>query len=300
MKKVILITGTSSGVGLSLAVKLAADGHTVYASMRDINKAAPLKEAMNAKGVSYHLLPLDVESSSSVNNAIQTVIAEQGKIDCLINNAGAGFVNTLEHTSEEQIQKIMDINFMGVVRTIKAVIPHMRQANEGHIINVSSVGGLVGQPFNEIYCAAKFAVEGLTESLASYLQAFNIQFTAVEPGGIASEFINNVFKNHQAPTFDQDEQYTSLFSQYVNGAQNRANSEQNSVYQTSDEVADCIIDVINSENSPLRFRTSAWAEEFCELKTKADPTGNESVNKVYQRFLGTEEKRIGPRSTKLL
>lgn len=290
MKKVILITGTSSGVGLSLAVKLAADGHMVYASMRDLTKAGTLEEAMAAQGLGYHLLPLDVESKESVDGAIQSIITEQGKIDCLINNAGAGFVNTLEHTSEEQIQKIMDINFMGVVRTTKAVIPHMRQANQGQIINISSVGGLVGQPFNEIYCAAKFAVEGFTESLASYLQAFNIQFTAVEPGGIASEFINNVFKNHQTPTFEQDEQYTNLFSQYVSGAQNRAASEQNSVYQTSDEVADCIIDVINSSNPPLRVRTSAWAEEFCELKTKADPTGNESVDKVYQRFLSAKEE----------
>jgi len=292
MKKVILITGTSSGLGLSLAVKLAADGHTVYASMRELSKAAALKEAMDAEGTSYHIVPLDVESKESVDSAIQTIITEQGKIDCLINNAGLGFVNTLEHTSEEQIQKIMDINFMGVVRTTKAVIPHMREANQGQIINLSSVGGLVGQPFNEIYCAAKFAVEGFTESLASYLKTFNIQFTAVEPGGIASEFINNVFKNHQAPTFEQDEQYTNLFTQYVSSAQNRANSEQNSVYQTSDEVADCIMDVINSDNPPLRIRTSAWAEEFCELKTKADPTGNESVKKVYQRFLGAEEKIV--------
>jgi NAD(P)-dependent dehydrogenase (short-subunit alcohol dehydrogenase family) len=107
----------------------------------------------------------------------------EGKIDVLINNAGAGFVRTVEQATEEEIRWVTDVNYFGTVRCIKEVIPHMRSARSGHIINISSVGGLVGQPFNELYCASKFAVEGLTEAMATYMEpAFGIKFTVVEPG----------------------------------------------------------------------------------------------------------------------
>ena len=157
MKKVIIVTGTSSGLGLSLAIKLAKEGHCVYATMRHLTKQTTLVDAAKAHAVSLHIKQLDVQDTASVKQCISEIIKEQGRIDCLINNAGMGFIKSTEQATEAEIQQIMDINFMGVVRCIKEVLPHMRKAKHGHIINISSVGGLVGQPLNEIYCASKFA-----------------------------------------------------------------------------------------------------------------------------------------------
>ncbi|MEC9396030.1 MAG: SDR family oxidoreductase, partial [Myxococcota bacterium] len=193
MSKVILITGTSTGLGVSIAVQAAAAGHIVYATMRDLSKRQVLDDAAAAAGVTLHISRLDVQDSESIAEAVQAMIAREGRVDVLVNNAGVGFARSLEQASEEDIQRVIDVNFTGVVRCTRAVLPYMREARAGHVINISSVGGLIGQPFNEIYCGAKFAVEGFTESLSSYVTpAFGVHFTAVEPGGIASEFANNV------------------------------------------------------------------------------------------------------------
>ncbi|HHF0525054.1 TPA: SDR family oxidoreductase [Legionella anisa] len=289
MKKIILVTGTSSGLGLSVSIKLAEQGHTVYASMRNLDKADQIKQAIAKKNLSIHLIQMDVESTESVARAVSTILDKNGRIDCLINNAGMGFVETTEKASEEKINQVMNINFMGVVRTTKAVLPAMRQAKSGQIINITSVGGLIGQPFNEIYCASKFAVEGLTESMASYIQPFfNIKFTAIEPGGIVSEFSTNVMKNSTID-FSENDEYAPIFKRYFEDARDRfKNASTVDVYQSSDQVADCVVDVVNSKNPPLRIRTSEWAENFCKLKTQADPMGTKSVATVYKLFLAQE------------
>lgn len=289
MEKIILISGTSSGVGLSLAIRLAEQGHVVYASMRNLAKATQLTQLIEEKSLKIHLIQMDVESTESVTQAVATIIKQQGRIDCLINNAGMGFVETIEQASDEKITQVMNINFMGIVRTIKAVMPSMRKAKSGQVINISSVGGLIGQPFNEIYCASKFAVEGLTESMACYIQpSFNIKFTVVEPGGITSEFANNVMKTSELPKDTDTDEYAPLFKQYFEEARARFAKSAIPVYQTSEQVADCVVDVVNSENPPLRIRTSEWANEFCTLKTQADPTGNKSVAKVYKLLMAKE------------
>ena len=138
--------------------------------MRDLGKQALLADAAAAKNLDIVIRQLDVEQTSSVEACIADMMATEGRIDVLVNNAGAGFVRSTEQATEDEIRRVMDVNFMGVVRCTKAVMPHMRAAASGHIVNISSVGGLVGQPFNEIYCAAKFAVEGYTEAMASYLE----------------------------------------------------------------------------------------------------------------------------------
>ncbi|SFJ89503.1 SDR family oxidoreductase [Jannaschia pohangensis] len=283
MKKVILITGTSTGLGLAIAVQAAQAGHTVYATMRNIEKRGTLDEAARNAGVSLDLLQLDVRDSASVLLAVEAVITRHGRVDVLINNAGVGYVRSLEQADETEIQSILDINYMGVVRCIKAVIPHMRQARAGHIVNITSVGGLVGQPFNEIYCGAKFAVEGLTESMASYITpAFGIRFTAVEPGGIASEFANSVRANMEASGGLLDDEYLPILQKYVAGAQTR---RDDGAFQTADDVAQVVMQVITTKKTPVRIRTSDWAEEFAGLKTGLDPDGNKLRRLVMERFL---------------
>lgn len=283
MSKVILITGCSTGLGISIAVQAAQAGHTVYATMRNLAKRDALDTAVSEAGVSINILALDVQSTDSVNAAVGQVIAEQGRIDVLINNAGAGYVRSTEQATEEDINWVMDVNFNGVVRGTKAVLPHMRKARSGHVITVSSVGGLVGQPFNEIYCAAKFAVEGYTEALASYAgPAFGIHFSVVEPGGIATEFAANVMKQVEATGGMLDDEYLPLLQTYVAGAQNRA---ADGLYQTADEVAEVVLGVMNSDNPPIRKRTSEWSEGFASHKTSGDPDGKKGQELIQTFFM---------------
>lgn len=283
MPKVILITGTSTGLGVATAVQAAQAGHTVYATMRNTQKRGTLDAAAQVAGVSLNVLQLDVQDTGSVNAAVDTVIAEQGRIDVLINNAGMGYVRSLEQAEETDIQKILDINYTGVTRCIKAVMPHMRKARAGHVINISSVGGLVGQPFNEIYCGAKFAVEGLTEAMASYITpAFGIHFTAVEPGGIASEFANTVLEQVEQTGGMLEDEYLPILQKYIAGSQNR---QETGIYQTADEVAAIVMKVMGSEQPPVRTRTSEWSEDFSKLKTGLDPDGLKQQSLVAEQFL---------------
>jgi NAD(P)-dependent dehydrogenase (short-subunit alcohol dehydrogenase family) len=197
--KTVLITGASTGLGASLALLLAERGHRVWATMRDLAKQTPLADAAARKQVPLTIRQLDVQRSESVNQCVAAMLASEDRIDVLVNNAGAGFIRTTEQATEDEIRWVMDLNFMGVVRCTKAVLPHMREARRGHIVNISSVGGLVGQPFNELYCAAKFAVEGYTEAMASYMEeGFGLHFSIVEPGGISSDFVKNVMAKTEA------------------------------------------------------------------------------------------------------
>ncbi|KHA51297.1 SDR family oxidoreductase [Sulfitobacter geojensis] len=283
MTKIVLITGTSTGLGVATAVQAAQAGHTVYASMRNTQKRDTLDAAAQAAGVSLNVLQLDVQDAASVNAAVDTVITEQGRIDVLINNAGMGYVRSLEQAEEADIQKILDINYTGVARCIKAVMPHMRKARAGHVINISSVGGLVGQPFNEIYCGAKFAVEGLTEAMASYITpAFGIHFTAIEPGGITSEFANTVLEQVEQTGGMLDDEYLPILQKYISGSQSR---QETGIYQTADEVAEVVMKVMGSEKPPVRTRTSQWSEDFSNLKTGLDPDGLKQQSRVAEQFL---------------
>ncbi|MDF1796654.1 MAG: SDR family oxidoreductase [Coxiellaceae bacterium] len=286
--KVALVTGTSTGLGLALTKALLESGYKVYATMRDITKKDALITATASCGDNLAIRKLDVTKPDTITACVNEIIAQESRIDLLINNAGLGFAKTTEHASEEEVQNILDINFLGVVRCTKAVLPIMRQQKTGHIINISSVGGLVGQPFNELYCAAKFAVEGYTESLATYIQPyFGIKFTLIEPGAIQSEFFNNASKSLalDAPAND----YTELFQRYVTTLQQRTSTGSNSSSQTTEEVANLVIECIASKNPPLRLRTSDWANQFCQLKTQADPSGDTLRTEITKAFLKLPE-----------
>ncbi|MSR11423.1 MAG: SDR family oxidoreductase [Gammaproteobacteria bacterium] len=288
MGKVALVTGTSTGVGLHLSVMLAQQGYTTYATMRNLSKQDALLKLAKEAGVKIKLKALDVQDSASVQNCVNEILAEAGGIDLLVNNAGAGFVRTTEQATEAEIQWVLDVNFMGVVRCTKAVIAHMREKRSGYIINVTSVGGLVGQPFNEFYCGAKFAVEGYTESLASYVQPkFGINFTCVEPGGITTEFANSVFSQLHSTGGMLEDEYKPILQQYIGAAQARRAAQGDAgVFQTAEQVAQVIVDCANNPQPPIRVRTSAWAENFCQLKTGLDPDGRKLQALVLKNVLG--------------
>ena len=288
MQKTLLVTGASTGLGLSVAIKAAKDGHKVYASMRNLDKRSALDEAVQEAGVDIPVLHLDVQDNESIEKAVADIIAAEGRLDVLVANAGVGFVRTTEHAEFEDIDWLFDTNVTGVIRCVKAVLPHMREARSGHVIAITSVGGLVGQPFNELYCSTKFAVEGYLEGLASYVgPAFNIDFSLVEPGGIQSEFANSVLAHFQKTGGMIEDDYLPILQKYLGLAQARlTDGDREGVYQTADEVASVVIDVMAQEHPPLRTRTSPWSEAFSELKTQVDPDGRKLQAKVIEQLLG--------------
>lgn len=286
-KQVALISGTSSGLGLELALVLAQNNYTVFATMRNLNSKAKLLERAQAQNLELYILEMDVTNNISVANCVAQVIAEAGKIDLLINNAGAGFIRSTEQATWKEIEEVTNVNYLSVVRCVKEVLPHMRQQLSGHIINISSVGGLVGQPFNELYCAAKFAIEGYTESMATYItEAFNINFSLVEPGGISSEFANSVRSNLSQNGGVFDDSYKNMLMRYIDNPKRAELIKTTDMYQTPEQVARVIWNqAINCVNPPLRIRTSKWSEELCHLKTQADKDGLKLRQQVIDTFL---------------
>ena len=283
MSKVVLVTGASTGLGLGVSIGAARNGHKVYATMRDLSKRAALDAAAMTANVQINLLTLDVQKINTIESAVAHIIDAEGHIDCVVNNAGMGFVRSTEQATLGDAERVMDVNFMGVLRLTKVVLPHMRENGSGHFINISSVGGLVGQPFNEIYCASKFAVEGYTEALASYVQGpFGIKFTLVEPGGIQSEFANSAMKQVNETGGILQDAYLPILQNYMSGMKERGMS----AFQTVQQVAAEVLNVMENPEPPLRIRTSPWAEDFANFKTGLDPDGTKSLDMVVKRFLG--------------
>lgn len=271
MTQTFLITGASGGLGLATAVKAAQAGFRVYATMRDPAKSAAINSALDAAGVTAQIIPLDVQDQGTIDRAVAHIMADAGRIDVLVNNAGSGFVRTVEQASEADIDWVLDVNLRGVIRCTKAVLPAMRAARSGRVITISSVGGLVGQPFNELYCAAKFGVEGFMESLSTYAgPAFGIHFTLVEPGGIRSDFAASAMAQYAASGGMTQDDYLPLLQAYIAGVQARSGSN---AHQSAEQVAEVVMNCAASPAPPVRVRTSDWAETFTALKTSGDPDG---------------------------
>jgi NAD(P)-dependent dehydrogenase (short-subunit alcohol dehydrogenase family) len=188
--QVILITGTSSGIGRLAAETLARAGHSVYASMRDM--AFRNREAAETLAkIPVRVIDLDVTQTESVNHAVQTVIQEAGRLDVLVNNAGHMSIGIAEAFTEAQVQQQMDVNFLGPVRTCRAVLPHMRQRGQGLIIHVTSVVGRVLFPACAFYCASKFALEAYAEVLHYELSGLGVESVIVEPGPFPTRLLAN-------------------------------------------------------------------------------------------------------------
>jgi NAD(P)-dependent dehydrogenase (short-subunit alcohol dehydrogenase family) len=252
---VVLVTGTSSGIGLATAVQAAKAGHQVVATMRDTSRA----DALRAASPDIDVRQLDVTDSDSITAAIDGVIRDYGRLDAVVNNAGAGHIGTVETDSVDNFRKVMETNFFGVVQVTKAAMPHLR-VGRGRLITVTSVGGVVGQPFNEAYCAAKFAVEGMMESLAPVAAQHGVTVTVVEPGAVASEFVANVGVDRDT-MFDAAGPYAPQLKAYVGRT-----SASFSGAQTSDEAAATILEALTAEQPPFRMQTSAWASQFNGVK----------------------------------
>lgn len=180
MKKVVLITGASSGFGKATAERLADKGYIVYGTSR--------KSMQHEK---IHYLQMDVTNTESVAEGVENIVQKEGRIDVLINNAGMGIGGSLELATQEEIAIQMNTNFMGCVNVCQKVLPFMRKQREGRIINLSSIGGVMGLPYQGFYSASKFAIEGFSEALSAEVKGFGIKVSLVEPGDFATNFTAN-------------------------------------------------------------------------------------------------------------
>lgn len=182
MRKTVLITGASSGIGKATTQKLLNDGYCVYASARNLTKLMPLK----ADGA--EILELDVTQDESMRLAVDRIIQECGRLDILINNAGYGSYGALEDIPMEEARHQFEVNVFGLGRLTQLVLPQMREQSFGKIVNITSVGGKIYEPLGSWYHASKFAVEGLSDCLRLELQPFGIDVIIVEPGPIRTEW----------------------------------------------------------------------------------------------------------------
>jgi len=282
--QIVLISGCSSGIGLATAVFLAKDAEKrfkVYATMRNLAKKGQLEEeGKEYLGDTLIIKRLDVCSDESVNKAVQELLDTEGKIDVLFNNAGIGAICALECFPINKAQEMMDVNFFGTLRLIKAVLPSMKARQTGHIINCSSEIGVVGIPFYDIYAASKFAVEGLTESLAPMLRQFNIRCTILEPGPVATAMVQKLEawgESIDNSTADQKTQellkvWFDMFPEVAGTA------------LKSNKIAETVKEIILGENTNFRCQTNVdfFAKEIAS-KLK-DPTSNEPVDLIEKRL----------------
>ncbi|MDR2084602.1 MAG: SDR family oxidoreductase [Bacteroidales bacterium] len=186
--KVILITGATSGLGQAIAELLADKGHIVYGTSRTI----PTKKDIVAEEKKHvRLLQMDITKVESIRSCMQTLIDNEGKIDILINNAGVGIGGVLELSTKEEINFQINTNLIGTMNVCSEVLPHMRKQRSGKIINMSSIAGVMGIPYQGLYSVSKFGIEGYSEALSLEVHQFNIKIILVEPGDFHTEFTSN-------------------------------------------------------------------------------------------------------------
>ena len=256
-QQVIIITGASSGFGKATAEILSAKGHIVYGLCR--------REMQDSD---IHYRQCDVRNREQIATVVAEIVKEQGLVDVLINNAGMGIGGALELATDEEIDLQMGTNFMGCVNMCQAVLPYMRKARRGKIINLSSIGGVMGLPYQGFYSASKFAIEGFTEALAAEVTGFGIRVCMVEPGDFATGFTGSR-KNSQATMNDPD--YGPIFKRSLAIIE----KEENGGLQP-EVLARRIVKLVEKKKPPLR-NVVANLEQWLSTVIKRVLTGNQMV-----------------------
>lgn len=255
-----LVTGTSSGIGLQTAVQLAQAGVEVVATVRDLARADALRQAARAAGVEVDVHELDVTSDASSEQCVRDVVDQHGRLDLLVNNAGAGMVGTLEQLSLDDLRSALELNFIGVARLTKLVLPHLRDRGSGRIVTVTSVGGVVGQPFNDAYCAAKFAVEGMMQALAPVAERLGVTVSVVEPAAVASAFAGSAISEASGRMDRPDDAYAELLTAY-----RRRTSAAFAAAQSPRDAAAAVVAACLDPEPRFRYQTSDTASAFAGL-----------------------------------
>lgn len=216
---VVVITGCSTGIGRELCRIMTDKGCTVVATARNVESLDDLSVSMK--------LPLDVAKKETIATAINSVISQFHRIDIVVNNAGFSLRGALEEIDVGQAKSMFDVNVFGVINMLQAVVPVMRRQQSGRIINIGSISGKFAQPINGAYCASKFAVEALSDTLRLELRRYNIETTVIEPGPVNTNFFNTLNHNSHDLLSNSDSGYASFYQsdKKSRGSQKRTNTK---------------------------------------------------------------------------
>ena len=258
-EKVAVVTGSSSGIGLETALTLARNGFLTYATIRNLAKSDKIKAVADKDHLPVRIVQLDVTDDTSVNNAVQSIIKETGRIDILVNNAGYALSGAFEDLSLEEIKNQYDTNLYGIIRTSQAVLPIMRKQTSGRIINISSGLGLFGFPGMSAYSSTKFAMEGLSESMAYELDQFGIKVILIEPGVIRTNIGNSIVIAKKAK--DSSSPYSQMMQKMDNNFKKFTENAS-----SADVVANVVLEAATSENPRLRYLAGKDMEMWMQSK----------------------------------
>jgi NAD(P)-dependent dehydrogenase (short-subunit alcohol dehydrogenase family) len=263
-----LVTGTSSGIGLATAVALARSGHTVAATMRNLDGGAEIRKISAEESLPIHVSALDVDDDASVREAFSKVVALHGPIDVLVNNAGVPGGGSVEETPLSEFRRVMETNFFGGLRCIKTVIASMRQRRRGTIVNVTSIAGRMASAPMASYAASKWAFEALSECLAQEMRAFNVRVAIVEPGVIATPIFGKARPLPPDSLYPQGRRLSALFAAAL------AKPTPPSV------VGELIRDIVDGDSWQLRY--PAGPDAAPRLKSPASKTDEQVIEEASQ------------------
>ena len=248
MSKVVLITGASSGLGRSIAEKLSNHNFIVYGTSRN-------PKEIDAK---YKLLKFDITEYQDAEKITDYLISKHGKIDILINNAGISITGPVESSEMDNIKNLFDTNFFGHINLIQNVVPHMRKNMSGLIINVTSIAGYLGLPFQSIYCASKASLNLLGESLNMELKNFNVKIVNLAPGDYKTEIIDNRRDSILDNNSPYNPEYSSFTKAITRGMSKKGNDPR--------EIADMVFKIINSKNPKIHYLSGKFIQKLVTLK----------------------------------
>ena len=261
MSKIVLITGGSSGIGKSIGEFLTNNGFIVYGTSRNPQNYSESK---------FPILELDVKNTQTIQVAINMIIEKQGRIDVLINNAGAGITGAIEEIPEAEIKANFDTNFFGPINVIKAVLPQMRKQHSGLIINITSIAGYMGLPYRGIYSASKGALELLTEAFRMELKDFNIKMTNIAPGDFAT---NIAAGRYHAPLLE-DSPYKKPYGDTLSLMNTHVDSGSDPII-----MAEAVLKVIHTKNPKVHYKVGAFMQKFSIVLKRILP------DTVYEKML---------------
>lgn len=269
MSQVVLITGATSGMGELSASTLANAGYKVYAGTRNINN-------LDSSNKNITNIYIDVTKTESIKDAVATIIKNEGKIDVLVNNAGYGLVATLEEGTDEEIFNQFDVNVFGLIKTTREVLPHMRKAKSGVIINISSFLGKMGLPLLSHYNASKYAVEGIVDSLRFEVAPFGIRVHSIQAGLFGTNFVKKGLVAN-AQTTSGDSPYKDLVAHFVPIVAKAINEGP-----SPQPIADAVKSIIEDENSDIALEVGVEASTFVPLRKELSDKDFE--NKIKETF----------------
>ena len=281
-KKVVLVTGCSSGIGLETAIECARQGHTVYATVRDKDRCTDLTRRIVSENLTdITILEMDVSDTNSIDSTFSTIIRATNKIDVLFNNAGFMIIGSLEDLTVNEMENQIYTDLMGPLYLTKLVIPHMRTQNSGLIINMSSVAGRIGFQFSSAYCISKFGIEAMTESLRRELASKNINVCLIEAGIVNTKF----FENMKRSNVSRKSSYTKETDE-MEAIVNKINKEN---WTQPDKISKLVAKLIGLKNIDCRYVVGDDAEYLIEAlhHNKGDcERMDQKITEIMSRYLG--------------